>query len=77
MQNANRNTAMKFQISAIPTIMLFKNGEVVTQFVGLYIDHDRAEGRQLMGGCVAQHITREIDSRFGSVSKNTPCISPK
>ena len=42
-----------------------------------YSDHDRAEGRQLMGGRVAQHITREINSRFGSVSKNTPCISPK
>ena len=33
--DANRNTAMKFQISAIPTIMLFKNGEVVKKFVGL------------------------------------------
>ncbi len=33
--DANRNTAMKFQISAIPTIMLFKNGEAVKKFVGL------------------------------------------
>ena len=33
--DANRNTAMKFQISAIPTIMLFKNGEPVKKFVGL------------------------------------------
>jgi thioredoxin 1 len=33
--DANRNTAMTFQISAIPTIMLFKNGEPVKKFVGL------------------------------------------
>ena len=31
----NRNTAVKFGISAIPTVMIFKNGEVVKKFVGL------------------------------------------
>jgi len=30
-----RDTAMKFGISAIPTLILFKNGEVEKKFVGL------------------------------------------
>lgn len=30
-----RETAMKFGISAIPTIILFKDGEIVKKFVGL------------------------------------------
>jgi len=29
------NTAAKFGISSIPTILIFKNGEVVERFVGL------------------------------------------
>ncbi len=33
--DANRETAMKFGISAIPTLILFKDGEVVKKFVGL------------------------------------------
>ena len=31
----NREVAMKYGISAIPTVMLFKGGEVVKKFVGL------------------------------------------
>ena len=31
----NRDTAVKFGISAIPTTILFNNGEVVKKFVGL------------------------------------------
>jgi thioredoxin 1 len=31
----NRQTAMKFGISAIPTLILFKNGEMIKKFVGL------------------------------------------
>ena len=31
----NRNTAVKFSISAIPTTILFNNGEVVKKYVGL------------------------------------------
>lgn len=31
----NPNTATAHQISAIPTVLLFKNGEVVDRFVGL------------------------------------------
>ena len=33
--DANRDTAMKFGISAIPTVILFRNGEMVNKFVGL------------------------------------------
>ena len=33
--DANRETALKFGISAIPTVMIFKNGEVVKRFVGV------------------------------------------
>ncbi len=33
--DANRAIAMKFGISAIPTIMIFKGGEVVKRFVGV------------------------------------------
>lgn len=29
------NTAVKFGISAIPTVILFKNGQVVNKFVGV------------------------------------------
>ena len=33
--DANQETALKFQISAIPTVMLFKNGEVVKKWQGV------------------------------------------
>ena len=33
--DANRDTALKYNINAIPTVMLFKNGEVKKKFVGL------------------------------------------
>ena len=31
----NRDTAMKYGISAIPTLILFKDGQVISKFVGL------------------------------------------
>lgn len=31
----NRDTAVAFQVSAIPTVLLFKGGEVVKKFVGM------------------------------------------
>ena len=31
----NQNVAMKYGISAIPTLLLFKGGELVNKFVGL------------------------------------------
>ena len=33
--DANRDSAIKFGISAIPTIILFKGGQVVRKFVGV------------------------------------------
>ncbi|NLW85792.1 MAG: thioredoxin [Planctomycetes bacterium] len=33
--DANRSISMKFGISAIPTIILFKDGQAVKKFVGL------------------------------------------
>jgi thioredoxin 1 len=33
--DANRNTGIQYQINAIPTVLLFKNGEVVNKFVGM------------------------------------------
>ncbi len=33
--DANRETSMKFGISAIPTVILFKNGEIAQRFVGM------------------------------------------
>jgi len=33
--DANRNTALKLEINAIPTIILFKGGEAVQRFVGV------------------------------------------
>ncbi|MEN0019772.1 MAG: thioredoxin [Planctomycetota bacterium] len=32
---SNKDTPTKFEISAIPTVMLFKGGEVVKKFIGL------------------------------------------
>jgi thioredoxin 1 len=33
--DANREVALKFGISAIPTVILFKSGQVVSKFVGV------------------------------------------
>ena len=33
--DSNRDTALKFGISAIPTVMLFKGGQVIKRFVGV------------------------------------------
>lgn len=33
--DSNRDTAMKFSIQAIPTVILFKDGQPVRKFVGL------------------------------------------
>lgn len=40
--DANRDVSIKFGISAIPTIILFKDGEVVHQFVGVTSKQDFA-----------------------------------
>lgn len=41
--DSNRNTALKYNISSIPTVMLFKNGQVVQKFVGLRPERDYKE----------------------------------
>jgi thioredoxin 1 len=33
--DGNRAVSMKFQITAIPTVILFKNGQIVKRWVGL------------------------------------------
>ncbi|MEM1186320.1 MAG: thioredoxin [Planctomycetota bacterium] len=38
--DANRNTAVNYSISAIPTVILFKGGEPVKKFVGLTTKDD-------------------------------------
>ena len=38
--DANRDVSIKYGISAIPTVILFKNGEVTQKFVGLRQEKD-------------------------------------
>jgi len=38
--DANREISIKYGISAIPTVILFKNGEVAQKFVGLRQERD-------------------------------------
>lgn len=33
--DSNRDTAVKYGIQSIPTVMLFQNGEVIKKFIGL------------------------------------------
>lgn len=40
--DANRETAMKYGISAIPTVILFQKGEVKKKFVGMTSKDDLA-----------------------------------
>ncbi|TVQ60500.1 MAG: thioredoxin [Phycisphaerales bacterium] len=40
--DANRNVPVKYGISAIPTVILFKNGEVFKKFIGLTSKDDLA-----------------------------------
>src|SRR5258708_29389340 len=42
--DANREIAMKYGISAIPTVILFKGGQVAQKFVGLRQEHDFRAG---------------------------------
>ena len=38
--DANRDVAIKYSISAIPTVILFKDGQVAQKFVGLRQEKD-------------------------------------
>lgn len=41
--DANRDVAVKYSISAIPTVILFRNGQVAQKFVGLRQERDFKE----------------------------------
>ena len=41
--DANRDVAVKYGISAIPTVILFKDGQVAQKFVGLRQERDFKE----------------------------------
>ena len=41
--DANRDTALKFSISNIPTVILFKDGQAAQRFVGLRPERDFKE----------------------------------
>jgi thioredoxin 1 len=41
--DANRDTAMKYGINAIPTVILFNKGQVAQKFVGLRSERDFRE----------------------------------
>jgi thioredoxin 1 len=41
--DANRDTAMKYGISAIPTVILFKDGQIAQKFIGLRNERDFKE----------------------------------
>ena len=54
--DANRETALKYQISAIPTVILFHNGEVKKKFVGLTSKED-------LEAAMADAAARRLDRR--------------
>jgi thioredoxin 1 len=41
--DSNREVSMKYGISAIPTVILFKNGQIAQKFVGLRQEKDFKE----------------------------------
>jgi thioredoxin 1 len=45
----NRTTAGKFKVSAIPTMMLFKNGKLVNSIIG-------AVSKEKIKGMINEHI---------------------
>jgi len=47
--DANRDTALKYSISNIPTVILFKNGQASQRFVGLRPEKDFKEALEAAG----------------------------
>jgi thioredoxin 1 len=45
----NRDIAIKYSISAIPTVILFKDGQVQQKFVGLRQERDFKEALDALG----------------------------
>ena len=50
--DANRDVAIKYSISAIPTVILFKDGQVAQKFVGLRQERDFKEALDAAAGAV-------------------------
>jgi len=48
--DANRETAVKYQISAIPTVLIFKGGELHKRFTGIASKEDLAAALQSAAG---------------------------
>jgi thioredoxin 1 len=46
--DSNRDISVKYQISAIPTVILFKNGQVHQKFVGLRQEREFKEALDLV-----------------------------
>ena len=47
--DSNREVAMKYQISAIPTVILFKDGQVAQKFVGMKQEKEFKEAIDSLG----------------------------
>ena len=47
--DSNREVAMKYQINAIPTVILFKNGQVAQKFVGMKQEREFKEAIDSLG----------------------------
>lgn len=47
--DANRDVSIKYGISAIPTVILFKDGQVAQKFVGLRNERDFKEALAAVG----------------------------
>ena len=47
--DANRDISMKYGISAIPTVILFRNGQVAQKFVGLRQEREFKEAIDSLG----------------------------
>ena len=47
--DANREIAMKYQISAIPTVLLFKGGQIAQKFVGMKGEKEFKEAIDSLG----------------------------
>ena len=47
--DANRDVSIKYSISAIPTVILFKDGQIAQKFVGLRQERDFKEALDAAG----------------------------
>src|ERR1700712_5449919 len=52
--DANRDISIKYSISAIPTVILFKDGQVAQKFVGVRQERDFKDAIEAVGTTVAK-----------------------